>query len=29
MPEHWWKMTIDINLSAEERIGHVLFEEAY
>lgn len=27
MPEHWWKMTIDINLSAEERINHVLFEE--
>ncbi|WP_430462663.1 3-oxoacyl-ACP reductase [Thalassolituus sp. LLYu03] len=27
MPEHWWNMTIDINLSAEERINHVLFED--
>lgn len=27
MPEHWWNMTIDINLSAEERINHVLFEQ--
>lgn len=27
MPEHWWKMTIDINLSAEERINHALFEQ--
>ena len=26
MPEHWWNMTIDINLSAEERINEVLFE---
>ncbi|MCA6064454.1 3-oxoacyl-ACP reductase [Thalassolituus marinus] len=27
MPEHWWNMTIDINLSAEERINHALFEQ--
>lgn len=27
MPEHWWKMTIDINLSAEERINDVLFKD--
>ncbi len=27
MPEHWWHMTIDINLSAEERINHALFEQ--
>lgn len=27
MPEHWWKMTIDINLSAEERINEVLFKD--
>ncbi|MDK2777436.1 MAG: 3-oxoacyl-ACP reductase [Pseudomonadota bacterium] len=27
MPEHWWNMTIDINLSAEERINHVLLEQ--
>ena len=27
MPEHWWNMTIDINLSAEERINHVLFTQ--
>lgn len=27
MPEHWWQMTIDINLSAEERINHALFED--
>lgn len=26
MPEHWWQMTIDINLAAEERINHALFE---
>ena len=26
MPEHWWNMTIDINLSAEERINHALFD---
>ena len=26
MPEHWWNMTIDINLSAEERINDELFE---
>lgn len=27
MPEHWWKMTIDINLSAEERINDALFKD--
>lgn len=27
MPEHWWNMTIDINLSAEERINEALFED--
>jgi len=27
MPEHWWQMTIDINLAAEERINHALFEQ--
>lgn len=27
MPEHWWQMTIDINLAAEERINHVLFSD--
>jgi len=27
MPEHWWNMTIDINLTAEERINHALFEQ--
>ena len=26
MPEHWWQMTIDINLAAEERINQALFE---
>lgn len=26
MPEHWWQMTIDINLAAEERINHALFD---
>ena len=25
MPEHWWNMTIDINLSAEEHINNELF----
>ncbi len=27
MPEHFWQMVIDINLSAEERINDRLFEE--
>lgn len=27
MPEHWWKMTIDINLTAEERINEALFKD--
>lgn len=27
MPEHWWQMTIDINLAAEERINHALFND--
>ncbi|UTW49656.1 3-oxoacyl-ACP reductase [Bacterioplanoides sp. SCSIO 12839] len=27
MPEHWWQMTIDINLAAEERINQALFEQ--
>lgn len=27
MPEHWWKMTLDINLSAEERINDALFKD--
>ncbi|GGY33601.1 3-oxoacyl-ACP reductase [Bacterioplanes sanyensis] len=26
MPEHWWQMTIEINLAAEERINQALFE---
>ena len=26
MPEHWWTMTIDINLSAEEHINDELFK---
>ena len=26
MPEHWWDMTLDINLSAEERINEALFK---
>lgn len=25
MPQHWWQMTIDINLAAEERINQALF----
>lgn len=27
MPQHWWQMTIDINLAAEERINQTLFEQ--
>ncbi len=27
MPPQWWQMTIDINLSAEERINEVLFAD--
>ncbi|ASP40195.1 3-oxoacyl-ACP reductase [Bacterioplanes sanyensis] len=27
MPEHWWQMTIDINLAAEERINQALFDQ--
>lgn len=27
MPEHWWKMTIDINLSSNERINEALFKD--
>ncbi len=27
MPEHFWDLLIDINLSAEERINHALFEQ--
>jgi 3-oxoacyl-[acyl-carrier protein] reductase len=26
MPEHWWDMTLDINLTAEETINHYLLE---
>ncbi|MAD43826.1 MAG: 3-oxoacyl-ACP reductase [Oceanospirillaceae bacterium] len=27
MPEHWWNMTIDINLTAEERINEALLAQ--